>query len=250
MADKKLTKKERRALKKQEKMIAQAQNARKKVMRRLIFWAIVVLVIAGAVFGAVMLALKPQSGGRAGLVAEVGLDEHIAGNQNAAVTLIEYSDFQCPACAQYYPLVKDLVGEFGNEIQFAYRHFPLTQIHSNAELAARASEAAGRQGMFWEMHNMIFEGQSRWAESNKAEDIFINYSNNLGLNLEQFKNDLNSTEIKDRVTKDIRSGYAAKVNSTPTFFLNGQRIQPRNYNEFKNFILKALEEQAAPSNDS
>ncbi|MEK7606148.1 MAG: DsbA family protein [Patescibacteria group bacterium] len=163
------------------------------------------------------------------------------GNSEATTTLVEYSDFQCPACGLYYPFIKQLNEEFGDQMQFTYRHFPLRQIHRNSEPAARAAEAAGKQGKFWEMHDLLFENQSVWTDSNDVEGDFEAYAIQLGLNVEQFKTDRDSKETREKINADYQSGIAAGVNSTPTFFLNGTKIiNPRNYDEFKSVITQAL----------
>ena len=128
----------------------------------------------------------------------------------------------------------------GAQVQFAYRHFPLSQ-HKNAKLAATVAEAAGKQGKFWEMHDLIFQNQSDWSEEKNAAVIFAKYAQEVGLDLAKFQTDIASEEIKAKIENDYKSGVKAGVNSTPSFFLNGEKItNPRNYDEFKNAILQAL----------
>ncbi len=200
--------------------------------------AVVVLIVVAIYY----LAKDGNSGGSVNLpvplIDAVSQSDYSKGNREAAVILVEYSDFQCPACAAYYPMVKRLSEEFGDKIVFVYRHFPLSQ-HQNAESAAIAAEAAGRQGKFWEMHNLIFDNQNEWAKSAKwsVEDIFVKYAEKLNLDLEKFKADLDLKEIKQKVSKDLESGVNARVNGTPTFFLNGKKLStPRNYEEFKEMV--------------
>ena len=122
-----------------------------------------------------------------------------------------------------------------------YRHFPLRNIHPNADLAARAAEAAGRQGKFWEMHDLIFEHQKEWADQKDARELFVQYAQSLNLDIEQFWVDVDSSEIKDKIDIDSKSGLNFEVNATPTFFLNGEKLQnPRNYEEFKSLIQAAI----------
>lgn len=166
------------------------------------------------------------------------------GNKDAPVTLIEYSDFQCPACAAYHSVLKQLNEEFGQDLLIIYRHYPLRQAHKHAELAARAAEAAGKQGKFWEMHDKLFENQSDWSEERKAEEIFIEYAQSLDLNLDQFKSNLDSSEIKDKVTRDYQSGLRLGVSSTPSFFLNKLKLRnPQNYEEFKGLVQAAISKE-------
>lgn len=207
--------------------------------QRFILWAIIAVIIGGSVFGMIKLASLKPGNNNSGLTASaLSAGDYVKGNPEAAITIIEYSDFQCPACASYYPVVKQFVAESGDKLAFAYRHFPLPQ-HKNAKPSAAASEAAGKQGKFWEMHYMIFENQKEWESSPKAEEIFTGYAQKLGLNIDQFKADLNSEEIKSKVDADYKSGVKAGVNSTPSFFLNGKKINnPRNYDEFKSLLDK------------
>lgn len=211
---------------------------KKQKYEKIIFGAIIFLVVAGFIWLAIELRdNSPNQLTVLPIDAAASLD-WTKGNKDAKAILIEYSDFQCPACAVYQPVVKQLIEEFGNQMIFAYRHFPLKSIHRNAELAAIASEAAGQQGKFWEMHDLIFEKQKEWSEArkSKAEELFAEYAQSLGLDAARFKNDLDSGELKSKVNNDLISGEAAGVNATPTFFLNGRRVQPRSYEEFRQLI--------------
>jgi len=177
-------------------------------------------------------------------VESVGVDDWVRGNPDASVTLIEYSDFQCPACATYEPVVHQILEEFDSQMKFVYRHFPLRSIHRNAEGAARAAEAAGLQGKFWEMHDRLFDGQSAWAQSNNAQETFEFYAQELGLDVERFRDDMKSGVVKDRVNEDYSSGTAARVGGTPTFFLNGKKLDsPASYQAFKVLIENELKNQ-------
>lgn len=168
-------------------------------------------------------------------------EDWVRGDINAKVTLVEYADFQCPACAIYYPVLKQLEEKFGSQIAFVYRYFPLTQIHQNAELSAISAEAAGKQGKFWEMHDKLFENQTTWATAAKARDIFIGYAKDLGLDENKFKDGLDSKEIRDKIYAEYNEGSSIGVNSTPTFFMNGKMIpSPRSYEEFEKVISDKL----------
>ena len=208
-------------------------------------WVAVILIIVIGIAGIVMLAKNKKNDNienGTSLLPPITENDHIKGNNESAITLVEYSDFQCPACGDYYPLLKQLNEEFGDNILFAYRHFPLQQ-HQNAKPAAIASEAAAKQGKFWEMHDMIFENQDKWSEEKNAEEIFMGYAQKLGLDEAQFKNDLASQETKEKVDDDYKGGIKARVNATPSFFLNSKIINtPRNYNEFKQLIQQAIDD--------
>ena len=203
-------------------------------------WLIVAVVIIGSIFGIVKLASISKTGESNLTASAISDSENIKGDKDAKATLIEYSDFQCPACGAYHPILKKVTDNLGAQVRFAYRHFPLPQ-HKNAKLAATVAEASGKQGKFWEMHDLIFQNQSDWSEEKNASVIFAKYANDLGLDLEQFQKDLTSEEIKAKIESDYKSGVKAGVNSTPSFFLNGKKMEnPRNYDDFKNAIEQAL----------
>ena len=239
MEERQITKRERRELKRQEKLEQQENGAKSRLIKRFLLWALVLAGTAGLIFGMVKLGgSEPEQS--AILINAVSPSDWTKGNKEAKVVLVEYSDFQCPACADYQPLFKKLSEEFGDKITFAYRHFPLRQ-HQNARLAAYAAEAAGRQNKFWEMHDLIFENQNRWENRGDAENIFTGYARTLGLDIDEFKNGLSSKEIKDKVENDYQSGIRSNVNATPTVFLNGEKIKvPPNYDELQNIINEAL----------
>ncbi|MDP2696359.1 MAG: thioredoxin domain-containing protein [bacterium] len=240
MSGRNLSKQEKYEAKRARRELEAGRRRQGRLVKRISLWAFVGVLVVGAVFGLANLG-EVGSGGGAILMDAVAPSDWVKGNAVASVTLIEYSDFQCPACGTYYSLVQQLNEEFGDRIQFVYRHFPLRQIHANAELAARAAEAAGRQGKFWEMHDLIFENQRSWSDQSSAEDVFVSYAETLELNIKQFRSDIDDGEIKGKVSDDYSSGIRSGVDSTPTFFLNGVKIQnPRAYEEFRNVIEQAL----------
>lgn len=147
-----------------------------------------------------------------------------AGTDNVTVT--EFADFQCPACRSYYPIGKQIQEKYGDRIKFQFRHFPLVQIHKNAMVAHRAAEAAGRQGKFWEMHDLLYERQTTWESSPNATAVMEDYAAELGINIDQFKSDFASESVNDTISADIKAGQAAGANSTPTFIINGKKIEP------------------------
>ncbi len=158
------------------------------------------------------------------------------GSASGSATLVEYSDFQCPACKSYAPLVEELLKKNGEKINFVYRHYPLPQ-HAHAQIAAYYAEAAGEQGKFFEMHDLLFAGQQDWEDADKPETIFLDYAKELKLNTEQLKKDAGSEKAKKSVADDLASGNVAGVNATPTFFLNGKKIKsPQSLEEFEQLI--------------
>ena len=152
------------------------------------------------------------------LTPPVGARDHVAGPDDAPVTLVEYGDFECPYCGMAYPTVKAAQRELGSQLRFVFRHFPLAEAHPHARTAAQAAEAAAAQGKFWEMHDMLFEHQ----DALETEDL-IGYAELLGLDAEQFTRELEAGTYEKRVRDDFRNGVRSGVNGTPTFFVNGDR---------------------------
>ncbi len=234
-----LSNKELYDLKKQGKEAKNKTTGNKRAFRRAVLWLVVFAAVGGSVWGLARLAKQAPGGQQAVILDAVSAGDWTEGNKDSKVILIEYSDFQCPACGAYHPLLKQLMQEEGGKFNFVYRHFPLSQ-HANAKNAAFAAEAAGKQGKFWEMHDMIFENQNTWSESKTAGDIFAGYAKTLGLNMEQFEKDRDSQPVKEKVESDLSGGVKAGVNATPFFFLNGKRIQPTSYENFKSLLNQAI----------
>jgi protein-disulfide isomerase len=154
--------------------------------------------------------------------------------------LVEYSDFQCPACASLYPIVEQIITENKDTLTLTYRHFPLSQ-HKNALAASYAAEAAGLQGKFWEMYGKIFESQADWSETDTAPATFEGFAKDLGLDMARFKTDRDSQAVKNAVEHDKETGLKSGVNSTPSFYLNGKKMAaPRSAEEFKATIEAVL----------
>lgn len=146
--------------------------------------------------------------------------------QKVKVTLVEFADFQCPACGAAHPIVKQVLEKYKDKIMFVYRHFPLQQ-HRNARLAARAAEAAGAQSRFWEMYDVLYEKQTEWGESTDAKQLFISYAKMLELDSTIFTKALESDKFDQSIQQDYSDGVTLGVNSTPNFFLNGKKLQLR-----------------------
>ncbi|PJE64679.1 MAG: hypothetical protein COU90_01320 [Candidatus Ryanbacteria bacterium CG10_big_fil_rev_8_21_14_0_10_43_42] len=244
------TKKERRAKKREERRAKETSVETSRSAKRYFLWGGFIITI-GILIGSVVLFGKdtdtPHDNTSVNTLAStLTTNDWIRGNPDAAVTLVEYGDFQCPACGAFYPLVKQLESEFANEVTFSYRHFPLTRAHPNAEPGARAAEAAGKQGMFWEMHDILFERQQEWSLRPSAKGMFLSYAEELGLDVAMFEDDLTANDVENFVKEDIQSGNASRVNATPTFFLNGKQILPNSYDEFRALIRAAIEETNQP----
>lgn len=164
-------------------------------------------------------------------------DDWVKGPAEAPITLVEYLDFECEACRAYYPTIKQLKEEYKDRVRFVVRYFPLPG-HKNSMTSALAVEAAGKQGKFWEMHDVLYDNQQAWGEKGKTNPgVFEEYAKLLGLDMERYINDVNSKETKGRINRDKDSGTALGVQGTPTFFINGERIpNPKGYEDFKSII--------------
>lgn len=233
-----LTIKERREQKRQEKLLKKESSQEKETKKKMLLWPMVFVVLVVIVFGVVMLVKNPSGGVQVDIpvtiLDSVNSSDWTRGNVNASTTLIEYGDFVCPACEQYYYVVKKLEGDF-KDVRFVFRNFPLSS-HANARIAARAAEASGVQGKFFEMHDLLYENQDAWATNGSAKDIFVTYAQSLGLNIEQFKKDFESKEIGLKIDEDLQTGNAYGVNGTPTFYLNNTKLSPKSYEELKKLI--------------
>jgi protein-disulfide isomerase len=152
------------------------------------------------------------------LTVPLDADDHVLGPADATVTLLEYGDYQCPYCGAAHPVVKQLLSMLGDDVRFAFRHFPLTQVHPFALDAALAAEAAGAQGRFWQMHDLLFEHQDQLGRNG-----LIALAKALGLDLDRFSHDVTERTFEPKVRRDFMSGVRSGVNGTPTFFINGVR---------------------------
>jgi protein-disulfide isomerase len=209
--------------------------------KRLLTWGSFIIVIILIIWGLVAASNKAKKE-EANLapVDQVTSDDWISSTTTTPVTLIEYGDFQCPACAAYFPLVERLLSENPNQVRLVFRHFPLSQ-HANAVPASKAAEAAGRQGKFWEMYRELYSTQAEWENIGNAAELFTQYAQKLGLDMEKYVADVKDPAIDEKINNSIKSGYKAGVNSTPTFYVNGNKIpNPQSYEEFKSIIDKAV----------
>lgn len=192
------------------------------------FWAIIVVIVLVLV-GVFVFTGHNNNGGSS--TTNVKPTNHIEGQGKDGVTLLEYGDYECPFCGEYYPTVKQVVQEYNQQIFFQFRNFPLTSIHPNAFAGARAAEAAALQGKFWQMHDLLYEnqdpnGQTGWvASSNPLDDYFVGFAQQLGLNVTQFKNDFNSDKVNATVNADLAQANKLGLTGTPTFFIDGKQVQ-------------------------
>jgi protein-disulfide isomerase len=152
------------------------------------------------------------------LVAPVNERDHIQGALDAPITLVEYGDYECSYCGEAYEIVKEIQERLGDQLCFAFRNFPLTDMHPHAEHAAEAAEAAGGQGRFWEMHDLLFENQEALDD-----EALLEYAAEAGLDISRWISDMEAGTYLARVQEDLKSGARSGVEGTPTFFINGVR---------------------------
>lgn len=201
--------------------------------------AIVVSILA--LFGIYTLTSNKDNGNSNNKSSNSSLTSHVTGQNAKKVTLVEYGDYQCPACGQYHPLVKQVVDKYNKDIQFQFRNFPLTSIHPNARAAARAAEAAGLQNKYWEMHDLLYEQQNTWESSNSVITIFEGYARQLGLDVTRFKADFASEKVNKVINADFAEGTKLGIQGTPTFFIQGKKIEnPQTIEGFNKLIDQAI----------
>ncbi len=220
MPDKELTKEERRKLKKEEKLAQKQAEERSGNLKKWIS-IIVVLAIVGYLGYRFISWLREPVPETITKPMEITEADWVKGDENAEVLVVEYGDFQCPACGAYAPMIRQLLEEVEG-VKVVYRHLPLVSIHRNAIPAAKAAEAAGKQGKFWEMHDLLFTNQSEWSNERDPYSMFESYANELEIDMDSFKSDYNSDEVESLVNQDLLSANALNLSSTPSIFINGK----------------------------
>ncbi len=203
-------------------------------MKRFFPFLLIALVALAAVAGGALFyrakvaELTPQA--KAGTTASGSRQVHLRGNPKAKVTLKEFGDFQCPPCGILSGVLARLEHDLGDDLAVVFRNFPL-EMHPHAMEAALAAEAAGEQGKFWEMHDLLFRNQIAWAKETDAKPIIESYARDLSLDLERFRKDLASPALRARIEEDKKLGDSLGVTSTPTLFINDQPLAPSHFNE-------------------
>jgi len=168
--------------------------------------------------------------------------DHTTGSDTNKLLLIEYGDYQCPSCGAVFPHLQTLIEDYGDKFTFIFRNFPLTSIHPNARSAASAAEAAGLQGKFWEMHDALYTKQNDWSslDATKRTNTFKGYAQTLGIDVAQFEADMASKPVTQKVNFDIAVGTSVSVDATPTFFLNGKKVDDATSSAMVNGDLTAI----------
>lgn len=212
------------------------------------------LLIGGGVF----LFSKNQSSPQTSSTQVVDKDQLVKGasitrgDPNSQVVIVEWGDFQCPACAQAAPILEKVLQDYGDKIQVVYRHYPLPQ-HAHARKSAEAAESANDQGKFWEMYTKLYATQSEWTNlsADKAAEKFRQYATELGLDMNKFNDSFNNNKHSEKIQNDLIDGNALGVNSTPTFYFNNQKqLTIPSYNQFKAMIDAALSSNSNSTNSA
>ena len=189
-----------------------------------IFAVVAVLAIGASIVYSNSVANKANEG--------IEFTDHMKGAENPTVVLTEYSDFQCPACGQFSGILKTILEEYPDTLALEYKHYPLISIHPFAIPAAKAAEAAGQQGKFFEMHDLLFENQQVWSNSANPTSYFIGYAQSLGLDVDLFKQHMKASKIEDKIEAEFREARERNLTGTPSFFLNGERMTFETYEDF------------------
>ena len=225
-------------------------------MKRYLPFVIIVVVAAGAITcGRLIYSAKRAELTRVladdkeeHAASATGKSAHIRGDENASVTLEEFGDFQCPPCATVAANLSRIEHDYGRKLRVIFRQFPLP-MHVHAQEAACAAEAAGLQGRFWDMHDLLYRNQNTWTSAAKVDDLFKQYAVSLGLDIERFVRDCASEEVKERVAADHADGEARGVTATPSLFINRHNLPPASLNEaaLRSALDAAIEGKPLPS---
>jgi len=206
----------------------------------IIFGALVVVLLGGLVYlstknqvdvsnisknsligngSAASVAIKPLS-------QNGNIGDHIYGDKDAKVVLVEYGDFECPGCGAAYPILKALSEKYDGQVAFIFRNFPLVTLHPNALAAATAAEAAGQMGKYWEMHNLLYDNQNSWASLSASQrtTTFVSYASQLGLNTNEFKQKMADSAVSKKIAFDRALGGRLNITGTPTIYFDGKSV--------------------------
>lgn len=201
----------------------------------LIFSAI---LIAGAIF--LLSKTGNSSQNQTALIYQIDYSTgHKIGTDSARIKLVEFSDFQCPACKSFEPFLRQVLAEYQNDILFVYKHFPLPQ-HPNATVAANFAEYAAEEGKFWEAHDKLFDTQEQWSTLKSPNDFFISLGNQLGLDEAKVREALEKLSFNQMINQNLAEGKTVDVTATPSLYLNGQKLKLQNFTDLKEVIRQNL----------
>jgi protein-disulfide isomerase len=209
-------------------MTAKKQARRKaSATRPALPLVLIAVTLAAAVAAGAWYFTSSRRGAGEAAAGERGAEPAWAlGPESAPVVLEEFGDYQCPPCREVFPEVEAVRREYGDQLRFVFRHYPVTRIHPHALLAAHAAEAAGRQGKFWEMHRALYQNQKVWSATPDPRPLFEAYARQINLDVERFRRDVGGREADARVVADHDRARSLGIESTPAFFLNGRRLPP------------------------
>ena len=209
------------------------------------FWIFFAVLVVGVLGFAVMQSKsKAEPKRKIENPKIVQTDDHVRGKVGSEIVVTTYGDFECPACNSWEPELQKIEAEYGDRVAFIFRNFPITSAHVNALAAARTAEAANLQGKFWEMHDLLFSKYNEWKGDNKsAQGKFESYAEELGLDMDQFRQDYKSEAVLDRVNSDAAAASELGVTATPTFFVNGELLELKNVTEGAPILRKTLDEK-------
>lgn len=201
-------------------------------------WIIFTVICIAILGGLIVLSQKDkinvdkinQKNIQSASVSNGNIADHVFGDKNSKVRLIEYGDFQCPYCGEAYPKVKSVVSEYESKIAFIFRNYPIATLHPNAKAAAAAAEAAGLQGKYWEMHDKLYETQNDWSNTSieKRTNYFVGYAKAIGVaNLDKFTSDMASNAVNKKINFDLALGNKTGVTGTPAFYLDGKVLSDK-----------------------
>lgn len=237
----KLTKKEKKEQRKAEWEEKLQKERRNSLIKKIALWlGGTIVLILGIWVLLISTTSSPQSETSSFKIPPATTNDIATGPSDAKVAVIEYADFQCPACAAYAPITKQLREKFKGKVNFVSRFFPLPQ-HKQGMISSQAGYAAHLQGKFWEMEKLLYDNQTVWSQSTDPVKIFNEYALTLNLDLNKFNTDLNAESTKQYIREQANEGAKAGISSTPSFFINGNYVRAKDYAEFKQLIQNELD---------
>jgi protein-disulfide isomerase len=192
-------------------------------------WIIFILICLSALSLIIFVSKNDNTkftGDASRVITDGPISDHTFGSKSNKIVLIEYADYQCPGCGTAFPMIKDAVTQYKDQVTFVFRNMPLTNAHPNALAASTAAEAAGKQGKYYEYHDLLYSSQSAWSEMSISQRsaIFEAFAKQLGLNVDQFRSDLSGSDITAKINRDRSTANKFGVTSTPTLILNGTTV--------------------------
>ena len=224
----------------------------------IIFAIIVVAIVGGMIYISTQNRLNISDINNDQLNTAIGAEsrngniaDHEIGSKDAKVTIVEYADYQCPGCGTAAPKAEELAKKYKDHVRLIFRNFPIASSHPNARAAAAVAEAAGLQGKFWEMNELLYANQDAWKSANATErdNIFKSYAEQLKLNIDQYKTDIASNKVKNKIDFDMALGRKHGVAATPTFYINGKNTDMDSSGSIESSVKEALKKAGVEVKD-